>query len=377
MLQQSLEMGGAERQGLHLAQWLKEHHGVNLEVWGFGNSGSVATWCEDHNIPWKLVPWKWNGSAWTSLKGVLRLFFELKRSSPDILLPYTMPPNIVCGLLWRMTGAKNCIWNQRDEGRQRFSPRIERYAVNNTPWFVSNSAHAAKFLMQELGVDAGRIKVIHNGIELAPPLFSRSIWRNRLGISSEPVVACMVANLHAFKDHPTLLRAWRSVVDTSCSPQPILLLAGHDYGRREELENLATHLNLTDHIRFLGHVEDISGLLAASDIGVFSSLKEGVPNGVLECMAAGLPIVATDIPGTREALGHCNASFLVEPENPDAMSKMIIQLMNDQFLRQTIGEMNLGRVESEFSKESMCECYYRIIVRAINYSDETCTLEHR
>jgi len=365
MLHQSLEMGGAERQGLLLARWLKENHGSDIEVWGLEHPGPVASCCDHHGIPWRLVPWDWRGNGKGILTGLLRLLLALRRAKPDVLLPYTMPPNIACGLFWRWVGAKTCIWNQRDEGRQRFVPCLERFAVRNTPWFISNSFHASCFLMEDLAVRHERVEVIHNGIEMAPPALDRTVWRKRLGISQENLVACMVANLHTFKDHPTLLRAWRLVKDGSGKSCPILLLAGHDYGIGAELLAMAAQLELTGQVRFLGHVQDIPGLLKASDIGVFSSLKEGVPNGVLECMATGLPVVATDIPGIREALGAENKCFLAEPENPAAMAGPVLRLLHDQDLRQSVGQRNLERVREEFSKERMFDRYYQIICRSL------------
>jgi len=366
MLQQSLEMGGAERQGLHLARWLKEEHEVTIEVWGLNHPGSVSTWCDAHQIPWRLINWQWNGSRQAMLSGMFRLFLELRKAKPDVLLPYTMPPNIACGFFWRMAGARTCIWNQRDEGRQRFAPWLERRAVHNTPCFISNSCHAAEFLTTELGVPQGRVEVIHNGIELAEPKCDRVGWRLCLGIPPDTPIVCMVANLHAFKDHPTLLRAWQLVVGACGQPAPILLLAGHDYGIGAKLKALAKQLQISGQVRFLGHVDDIPGLLAASDLGVFSSLKEGVPNGVLECMATGLPVVATDIPGTREAFGDANLQFLAAPENPAAMAEILLLLLKDQTRRQQVGQSNLERVRSEFSKEQMNERYCKVIAKVLN-----------
>jgi glycosyltransferase involved in cell wall biosynthesis len=359
-------MGGAERQGLHLARWLQMNHGADIEVWGLNHPGSATLWCDRHNIPWRLVPWKWSRGGMSGLIGMLRLLLELRRAKPAVLLPYTMPPNIVCGLFWRMAGAKTCIWNQRDEGRHRCFPWLEQFAVRNTPWLVSNSSHGVDFLVEELGARRERVEVIHNGVDLAPAANDKSAWREQFKVPHASLVACMIANLHQFKDHATLLRAWRLVLEESDGPLPVLFLAGHDYGSGHELKALADQLGIANQLRFPGHVDDISGLLYASDIGVFSSRKEGVPNGVLECMAAGLPVVATDIPGIREALGVDNHRFLAAPGDPLSMSRALLQLLHDHALRQAVGLKNLKRVRSEFSKEQMCERYSQVIVRSLN-----------
>jgi len=365
IVQQSLEMGGAERQGLMLARWLQENHGADVEVWGLKYPGTAARWCDEHDINWRHVPWEWSGGWCSKFMGLFRFLVEMRRSKPVVLLPFTMPPNVVCGVLWRLAGSKTCIWNQRDEGRQRFVSWLERHAVMNTPWFVTNSTHASEFLTGGLGVAGTRINIIPNGIDLSPPKFSRDEWRCRLGIAPESMVACMVANLHAFKDHTTLLNAWARVKEVFISSPPILLLAGHDYGVGDQLKSLAGQLGLTGQVHFLGHVDDIAGLLSASDIGVYSSMKEGVPNAVLECMAAGLPVVATDIPGNREALGEGNGRFLVEPQDSVALATGVLDLLKDHELRRTTGVANYERVLREFGKERMLEKYYDCLVKAL------------
>jgi glycosyltransferase involved in cell wall biosynthesis len=367
MVHQSLEMGGAERQGLLFALWLKEIKNIDIEVWGFGNQGAVAKWCEEHQLPWRLVPYNFYGTRVEKIAGLFRLWWAFMSVRPVVLLPYTMPANIACGLLWRVVGAKSCIWNQRDEGRQRESRFIEKYAVRNTPHFISNSCHAADFITQDLGVHSDQVHVIHNGISLPPRKLEREEWRTLYKIPKEAFVACMVANLHEYKDHPTLIKAWQLVIKgcDSMHHSPVLLLAGHDYGRAKELKAMVDEHGLNRHIHFLGHVEDIAGLLSASDIGVFSSLKEGVPNGVLECMAAGLPVVATDIPGIREALGSENEDFLIKPEDASAMADSILRIISNEKLRKSIIKTNIKRIYTEFTKEQMCERTYKVIINSL------------
>jgi glycosyltransferase involved in cell wall biosynthesis len=376
MIHQSLEMGGAERQGLLLAQWLKETHGADIEVWGLRHVGAAAKWCDKQDIPWRHVSWTWSASKLSNVIGMFRLLIALKRARADVLLPYTMPPNIGCGIFWRLSGARTCVWNQRDDGRQRLAPYLERYAVKNTPWFISNSRHAADFLTKELGVSRERIDVIPNGIELAPMQLVRDDWRLHHGVPKDSFVACMVANLHHYKDHPTLLKAWQLVIRACAqgdSP-PILLLAGHDYGHGAELRAMADQLDVTNQVRFLGHVDDVTGMLNASDIGVFSSLREGLPNGVLECMAAGLPVVATNIPGIREAVGHNDHQLLVEPRDSAAMAEAILRLMHDYGLRNSLGEKNLNRISTEFSREQMCRRTCQVITKAMGLEDNLYSL---
>jgi glycosyltransferase involved in cell wall biosynthesis len=131
------------------------------------------------------------------------------------------------------------------------------------------------------------------------------------------------------------------------------MLAGRFDNMYGSLRALAVNLGIQDNVRFLGQVADISILLGAIDLGVFSSRFEGCPNGVLECMAAGLAVVATDIPGIREAVGPSVYRFLVPPGDAEALANKIIELAADPCLRAELGKLNAHRAREVFSLERM------------------------
>ena len=204
--------------------------------------------------------------------------------------------------MWKWAGAGLCVWNQRDEGLFLPYATWERWAVQRTPRFIANSHAGARFVIEKLKVEARKVHVVQNGIEQAAPQIDRDGWRKQLEIDDETFVACMVGNLHTNKDHETLLRAWR-IVMTTLKRKAVLVLAGRHDGAYESLVALTRELEIERGVRFAGQVSDIAGLLTAVNIGVFSSRSEGCPNGVLECMAAGLAVAATDIEGVREVIG--------------------------------------------------------------------------
>ncbi len=355
LIQQSLEMGGAERQALLLARHLATQPGVQVEYWGFGPEGAASASARDLGIPARSIDCSWKGSRWQRLAALLRLTAALRRARPDVLLPYTMPPNVLCSLVWRHTRARACLWNQRDEGRQRFSPRLERRAARRASAFLSNSSAGRDFLQRELGVPG--VHVILNGVELPEPAEDRASWRARLGVSGDALVACMVANLHAYKDHETLLHAWSRVLAAragdGAAAAPVLVLAGRPAGTQDRLGALTDELGIRHAVRYTGAVRDVAGLLHASDLVVFSSRFEGCPNAILEGMAAGLPVVATDISGSRDALGD-QVEVLAPPGDADALAQRILALMNDPGLRRAHARRNLERARTVFAPDRMC-----------------------
>ena len=356
----NLELGGAERQALILARHLAEHKHADVEVWGLNRTGPVADICEQHGITWRVVPYS-NEQSFDLLK-VAR---QLRQARPDILVPYTLIPNVVCGLVWRRTGARLCVWNQRDEGIFPLDEKWQHRAAQLTPQFISNSQAGARYLIEKLNVDPTKVRVIPNGIELSQPQLDRRAWRKRLEIHETSFVACMVANLHANKDHETLLKAWRLVVDTleQCGRDAVLVLAGRPYGAYESLVELANELGIAGNVRFAGQVSDVAGLLSAVDLGVFSSRSEGCPNGVLEFMAAGLAIVGTDVEGIREVAGETGMRFLAPPADAERFARLILALAKDPALCATIGAANQNRIKEKYSARRMCEDTVSLFVK--------------
>lgn len=201
-----------------------------------------------------------------------------------------------------------------------------------------------------------KIRLIHNGVRLPEPRESRAHWRQRWGLGEQVPVVCMLANLSPHKDHATLIRAWRQVLADwpGGQAQPVLILAGRDYGQGAAIQALATESRLGEAVHLVGEVTDVAGLLRATDLCVFSSLREGLPNGVLEAMAAGLCAVGTDNPGMREAVGEAGVPLLVPPEDAPALAQAIRRVLDDGELRRREGTRNQRRIEEVFGVEQMC-----------------------
>jgi glycosyltransferase involved in cell wall biosynthesis len=353
----SLELGGAERQALTLAGYLSGHARAAVEVWGFNLPGPAAAICERHGLAWRVVPFYFAGSFSTRLRRLAKLARLLRAARPDLLLPYTLIPNVACGLIWRLTGAVSCVWNQRDEGIARVGLGWERTAARLTPRFVSNSLQGARYLTDGLKAHPSKVTVINNGVERLAPEMSRPAWRGELQLDGRCFVACMVANLHGYKDHETLLKAWRIVSTTleACGRRAILILAGRRDDAYESLASLSRVLGISHCVISTGHVPDVAGLLSASDISVFSSRSEGCPNGVLESMAAGLAVAGTDVEGIKEAVGRAGAPYLAPPGDAEALARIILKLADDPTLRSALGEENRKRIESHYDPSRMCE----------------------
>jgi glycosyltransferase involved in cell wall biosynthesis len=172
----------------------------------------------------------------------------------------------------------------------------------------------------------------------------------------------MVANLVALKDHATLLRAWRIVLDRTSHQRLSLLLVGRFDEEATRLKALALDLGLQGSVVFLGYRPDRDWVLRAADLYVHSALFEGCPNAVLEAMEAALPVVGTAIAGIDEVIGPAGRRFLVPPSQPEALANKIASLVDDQDSRREAGAENRRRVRREFSLEGMRQRWIDLLI---------------
>jgi glycosyltransferase involved in cell wall biosynthesis len=292
------------------------------------------------------------------------------RIKPDALLPFVGVHSKTMAQVWRYTGAKYCWWNQQDEGRDLTGTPREKAILERVSCITSNSIAGRDFIAATYGIAPERVLVYNNGTPM-PDDYGEGNIREQLNLGARRIVS-MVANVNEFKDHETLIAAWPQVRNHfEQGERPMLALAGHlkDRVTVKRLKLQAFELGLsTDDVRFLGPVEDVSKLMAASDLVVHSSLTEGCPNAVCEAMALGRAVVATDIAGCRQALGPGGAEFLAAPRDAGALAEQIIRMLDDDALRKSAGVANHTRIADDFSIPEMNRFFQRRIEEGLGVS---------
>ncbi len=335
-----------------------------MELWGFNGPGTLSQICDELHLPWRVVPFNWYQEPSRRLINIFDLLKLLRQARPDILLPHTLVPNTVCGLIWRWSGAQKCIGYEGGYEFGLLNRNWERFAAKRLSSIICNAHHLAKAMISYYALDQKKIKIIPNGVELSQPMHSRAWWRAKLGVDQDTFLAIMVANLSGFKDHEALIRTWRLVLDqlSESEKNAKLLLAGKNFGTELSLRRLVSELKLENDVLFLGQVDDVSGLLQSVDLGVYSSKSEGSPNGVLECMRSGLAVAATDLEGIREVFGEDQYPWLASHDDVHQFAQNILILKRDLALRKKIGSYNRGRVMKEYSVEQMCKTTETLIM---------------
>ncbi len=222
---------------------------------------------------------------------------------------------------------------------------------------VANSQAVLSNLLEE-GVPKSRTRLIYNGVDM--PVLSgnevRRALRARYGIAPGDFVIISVANLIPYKGHEDLIHALGQVASVMAVPWRLLLI-GRDDGIQARLEQLVDSLNLAGHVIFGGHVDVSEGLWAIGDIGVLASHQEGFSNSILEGMAAGLPMVVTNVGGNAEAVLHEVTGLVVPPRSPFDLGNAILVLATDLGNRKLYGEAARRRARECFSVQACANAY--------------------
>jgi glycosyltransferase involved in cell wall biosynthesis len=225
--------------------------------------------------------------------------------------------------------------------------------------YVCVSQSVANFCQQKCGVPAEKITVIPNGVDVAAIDAARPVELASLGIASDRRLWISVGRLDKQKGHGWLLPILKRVF--AQLPQHDLLLVG-DGPEREALQRQARDLGLASRIHFLGWRSDVSALLKASELFLLPSRWEGMPNALLEAMAAGLPVVAMLVEGVAEILGPLSDEQGVVPGLASGFEEKLLSLAASASSRSSLGRANQDRVLHEFSLASAVQAYEQIYI---------------
>jgi glycosyltransferase involved in cell wall biosynthesis len=253
-------------------------------------------------------------------------------------------------------------WDERLEVRQ-----WECVRNRMTHRIVAVSQAVASLCEAVEGVDRQHIVVIHNGVDIPDPKRPCANIRDELGLGPEIQLIGNVANYRPEKDHETLLRAFRLVIDRRPDTHLICCgLAPPETGLR--LAGLVRELGIEQKVSLLESRSDVDTVYRGLDLYVHSSRFEGFSNSVLEAMALALAVVATDTGGTPEAVAQGVTGMLAPRGQPEAFADAVVAMLSDPGRRKQFGQAGRERVERYFSVGTMVEEYARVYVELLEAS---------
>lgn len=283
----------------------------------------------------------------------IELFKLLKKIKPTVLHTYNLPTIEYHPIAW-LAGVKGHIHAEhgRDIGdpqglnkkhnflRKIMSSFIQRYVC------VSDDLH--QWLIKTVGISSKKTLLIQNGINTEK--------YNIPKVTSSQLRFTIVARITPVKDHLNLLKAFVLLKNTLAHHHmPQLFIVG-DGEQRTQLESYCQTQGL-DTVSFLGAREDIDRILSQTDVFVLSSLAEGIPMTILEAMSARTPVVSTRVGGIPEVIEDAKEGFLVEKSNPEALSKGLLNYINEPELIRQHGENARMKILKNFNEKNMVQAY--------------------
>lgn len=242
-----------------------------------------------------------------------------------------------------------------DERRRRLAYSL----VSRCAQIVAVSEDLKRFLMSVIGIRDNRIKVVYNGQKLLPVIGAeqKRLIKERLGLFQNEQVVGSVGNLYPVKGYRYLIAAAQKLIARRPNTTFVIIGRGElEAPLREEVKLRG----LERKVRFLGFREDVPALLSIMDVFVLPSLSEGLSIALLEAMAAGKPILATQVGGNSELLIDGQTGLLVPAADVDALVEKISCLLADKYLARYLGENARKSVQQRFSEVAMIRNYEQL-----------------
>jgi sugar transferase (PEP-CTERM/EpsH1 system associated) len=290
---------------------------------------------------------------------VWRLSRLLRHQRPHIVHAHTWGTLCEGYLAARIGGIASFVHGEHGtmELRQR-NRLVQRWIWKRADCVLAVSSRLADRMAREVGFPRQRVRVVRTGTDLTRyGAIPRESARRALDLPDGAFVIGTVGRLVPVKDHDTflatLLRLGNAGLDC------VALVAGEG-PRREELEARGRAVGLGSRVRFLGNRGDVDRVLAALDVFLLTSVSEGLPNSVLEAMASGLPVVATDVGGLQELVDHGVTGLLAPTKDAGALAAAVSALASDPARRQRMGAAGRSKAQSEFGLRRMLDEYERL-----------------
>jgi glycosyltransferase involved in cell wall biosynthesis len=349
LLSTSLGMGGADRQIVYLAKALLAcDYDVRLvSMTPLEEMGRQAL---AEGLPVTSLDMVRGRADWSAFRRLVKL---LRSWQPHLLSSFMYHANLMGRLAGRWAGVPLLVTSIRSE--RNGSPGQD-WLMRLTNWMdhcqTTNSQQVADSLRQRGLLSPGKSRVIPNGIDpdaLTPSAAERVRLRGELKLEQNEFVWLAIGRLLPQKDYPTLLEAFAPL-----GRHPARLLIAGRGPLLAELQQQVDRLGVSSQTVFLGVRQDIASLLAAADGFVLSSAWEGMPNVVMEALAAAKPVVSTRVGGVAELVQDGKTGWLVPARDPKALSQAMHRLMTlSETERQRMGWAGREHLRAHFGLEAM------------------------
>lgn len=350
-----LDVGGAERALVELAMRVDRSRFTptvfSLAPRPPASAYSLARTLEEAGIDPHFLGAR---SVWQFPSAVRGLTRHLLDAKPDLVQTFLFHANIVGRLAARRAGVPRVVSGIRVAEPRRWHAWAERLTRHRVDRHVCVSRAVAEFAARRMGLDPDTLLVIPNGVDVGRYEECVPADPVSLGVRRGRRLVSFVGRFDRQKGVDLLIESagrWLAKL-----PDCDLILVGRG-SLESQLRERARHLGIGGRVFFLGWRSDVPAILTASSLAVLPARWEGMPNVLLEAMAAGLPVVAADVEGVGELLGPQAEAQVVPPGAARALAERIIRVLSDPDHAAKLGQLNRARARSEFTIERTVTAY--------------------
>lgn len=288
---------------------------------------------------------------------VWQLFRTFRREQPDIVHTHAWGTLVEGYVAARLARVPHLMHGEHGTLQLTASQvRAQRWVWSRVDRLLSVSSRLAERMSAAVGVPLARITVIRNGVDLMRfGSASRVEARRELGVDDDLALVGHAGRLVEVKDQAALVQ---TAVQLKGGGRRFRILIAGEGALRGALEAQIAGLGVADCVQLLGHRSDVERFFSALDVYVLCSRSEGMPNTILEAMATGLPVVSTQVGGADELVVNGETGLLVRPGRPELLGNAIGRLIDDAYLRSSMGCAGLARATQAFSLASMVGGYH-------------------
>lgn len=344
-----LDVGGAEKAFVRIAIGLKKR-GWKVSVVSLRNSGPLASLLEAEEI--EVTALEVGGLL--DVRGIFRLRRELQKKPADVLLSFLHQANLVGRIAGRLAGVRRIVCGVRVADRRRIVTFPERLTKGLVDRYVAVSQSVGELHCQLCHIHATRMVAIPNGVDIDAIDAAVPAIRSEMGCGPGDRVVLCIGRLSAQKAPLDALEAFRLMREQSTELKPDSRLVFIGEGElRSDLQRRVDELGLQSSVQLVGWRPDAWRLMKSANALLLASRWEGLPNVVLEAQAAGLPVVATAVDGTRELIQDRVTGRLAPPGDTKAIATALAETLLKPAVASDLAQ-NARRQVAEHHRWDVC-----------------------
>jgi L-malate glycosyltransferase len=347
----SLDIGGTETQMAQMAQRLDRQF-YDVTVATLRTGGPLTQTLDDAGIQILAFPKRRTMLSFQAAFQLLRMAWFIRREKIDVVHAHDLWGNLMGVPAAWLARAPVIISSQRNLAtlswytppRRKIIRRVHLLAT----FVIANSEASRRLLIEEFGIPRDRVRLLHNGVDLER-ILSALGNRQKIFPDLKPGAKLIinVANMNSeVKGQSVLIKAAKDVCQIV--PEAVFVLVG-DGPLRSQFEQQVSNLGIRERFIFLGRRRDVPEILSCASIFAFPSFAEGLPNSILEALAAGVPIVATAVGGIPEIIEHGTHGLLVKSGDAHGLAQAISSLLRNPELSQKFSMAGRERIRSSFT----------------------------